>query len=162
MTTIELPVTGMTCANCANTIERTLKKTEGVSNAAVNFASERAQVEFDPAQVTPAQMIERVRNAGYDVALAHVDLPLLGMSCVNCANTIERTLKKLPGVSDVAVNYASERASVDYVPGAVSIADMIAAVRKAGYDIGMENEELRIEKEDDSQFSILNSTASGA
>jgi Cu+-exporting ATPase len=135
MTTIELPVTGMTCANCANTIERTLKKTEGVSNAAVNFASERAQVEFDRKRVTPAQMIERVREAGYDVTLAHADLPLLGMTCANCANTIERTLKKLPGVSNVVVNFASERASVDYVPGAVSIADMVAAIRKAGYDV---------------------------
>ena len=135
MTTIDLPVTGMTCANCANTIERTLKKTPGVSGAAVNFASERAQVEFDPAQVKPAELIERVRKAGYDVTMAHTELPLLGMTCANCANTIERTLKKLPGMSVASVNYASERASVDYVPGAVGIADMVAAVRKAGYDV---------------------------
>ena len=132
---IELPVTGMTCANCANTIERTLKKTPGVNSAAVNYASERAQVEFDPAQVKPADMIERIRKAGYDVTVAHVELPLLGMTCANCANTIERTLKKQPGVSSVSVNYASERASIDYVPGATSIADMVAAVRKAGYDV---------------------------
>jgi Cu+-exporting ATPase len=135
--TIELPVTGMTCANCANTIERTLKKTPGVESAAVNFANERAQVAFDPAQVKPAELIERVRKAGYDVTLAHAELPLLGMTCANCANTIERTLKKLPGVSNATVNYASERASVDYVPGAVGIADMVAAVRKAGYDVPM-------------------------
>ena len=132
---IELPVTGMTCANCANTIERTLKKAPGVTGAAVNFASERAQVEFDPAQIKPAEMIERIRKAGYDVTVAHVELPLLGMTCANCANTIERTLKKLPGVSNAVVNYASERASVDYVPGAIGIADMVSAVRKAGYDV---------------------------
>ena len=141
-TTIDLPVTGMTCANCANTIERTLKKTPGVESASVNFASEHAQVAFDPAQVKPAELnvalrgaIERVRKAGYDVTLAHAELPLLGMTCTNCSNTIERTLKKLPGVSNASVNYASERASVDYVPGAVGIADMVAAVRKAGYDV---------------------------
>jgi Cu+-exporting ATPase len=132
---IELPVTGMTCANCANTIERTLKKTPGVTSAAVNYASERAQVEFDPAQIKPADMIERIRKAGYDVTVAHIELPLLGMTCANCANTIERTLKKMPGMSNVAVNYASERASIDYVPGATGIADMVAAVRKAGYDV---------------------------
>ena len=135
MTTIDLPLIGMTCANCANTIERTLKKTPGVTSAAVNFANEHAQVEFDPTQVKPTELIERVRKAGYDVTLAHTELPLLGMTCVNCANTIERTLKKLPGMSNVVVNYASERASVDYVPGAVGIADMVAAVRKAGYDV---------------------------
>jgi Cu+-exporting ATPase len=135
MNVIELPVTGMTCANCANTIERTLKKTPGVTSAAVNYASERAQVEFDPAQIKPADMIERIRKAGYDVTVAHIELPLLGMTCANCANTIERTLKKMPGISSAAVNYASERASIDYVPGATGIADMVAAVRKAGYDV---------------------------
>ncbi|MFZ1793182.1 MAG: heavy metal translocating P-type ATPase [Anaerolineae bacterium] len=135
MTTLELPVTGMTCVNCANTIERVLKKTEGVEGAAVNFASERAQVQFDPAQVKPAELIERVRKAGYDVTLAHAELPLLGMTCANCANTIERTLKKQAGVTQAAVNYASERASVDYIPGAIGLSDMIAAIRKAGYDV---------------------------
>jgi len=135
MSTIDLPLTGMTCANCANTIERTLKKTPGVSSAVVNYASEHAQVEFDPAQVKPTELIERVRKAGYDVTTAHTELPLLGMTCANCANTIERTLKKMPGVASAAVNYASERASVDYVPGSVGIADMVAAVRKAGYDV---------------------------
>ncbi|MCL4504416.1 MAG: heavy metal translocating P-type ATPase [Chloroflexi bacterium] len=133
--TIELPVTGMTCVNCANTIERTLKKTGGVSAAAVNFASEHAQVQYDPAQVTPAQLVERVRQAGYDVTMAHAEIPVLGMTCANCANTIERTLRKLPGVATSAVNYASERASVDYVPGAIGIADMVTAIRKAGYDV---------------------------
>ncbi len=136
---IELPVTGMTCVNCANTIERTLKKTAGVGSAAVNFASERAQVQYDPAQVTPAQLVERVRQAGYDVTVAHAEIPLLGMTCANCANTIERTLKKLPGMAGVNVNFASERASVDYVPGAISIADMVRAIRKAGYDVPTAN-----------------------
>jgi Cu+-exporting ATPase len=135
MTTIELPITGMTCANCANTVERTLKKTEGVNSVAVNFANERAQIEFDTAKVKPVELIERVRKTGYDVVLAQTELPVLGMTCVNCANTIERTLKKLPGVSSANVNYASERASVEYVPGTIGISDMVGAIRKAGYDV---------------------------
>ena len=134
---LELPVTGMTCANCANTIERVLKKTGGVDAASVNFASERALVQYDPVQMSPAQLVERMRQAGYDVTLAHAELPILGMSCANCANTIERALKKAPGVSLASVNFASERASVDYVPGATSIAEMIATIRKAGYDVAL-------------------------
>jgi len=134
---IELPVTGMTCANCANTIERVLRKTDGVGAAAVNFASERASVQYDPAQVSPAQLVERVRQAGYGVTLAHAELPILGMTCANCATTVERTLKKAPGVSLASVNFASERASVDYVPGATSIAELIATIRKAGYDVAL-------------------------
>ena len=135
MTTLDLPVTGMTCVNCARTIERTLKKSEGVLDASVNYASERAQVEFDAQLTNPSQVIERVRAAGYDVALAQADLPITGMTCANCARTIERTLTKLPGISAAAVNYASERAQVDYVPGAIGIRDMVAAIRKAGYDV---------------------------
>jgi Cu+-exporting ATPase len=132
---IDLPITGMTCANCATTVERVLRKTPGVSGAAVNYANERASAQFDPAQVSASALIERVRNAGYNVATAKADLPLLGMTCANCANTIERTLKKMPGMAMASVNYASERASVEYVPGAVGIADMVAAVRRAGYDV---------------------------
>ncbi len=133
--TIDLPITGMTCANCATTVERVLRKTPGVSGAAVNYANERASAQFDPAQVSASALIERVRDAGYNVATARADLPLLGMTCANCANTIERTLKKMPGMAAASVNYASERASVEYVPGAVGIADMVAAVRRAGYDV---------------------------
>ena len=48
---IDLPITGMTCASCARTVERTLKKTEGIGDVNVNFATERASVAFDPAQV---------------------------------------------------------------------------------------------------------------
>ncbi|MCS6849341.1 MAG: heavy metal translocating P-type ATPase [Anaerolineae bacterium] len=135
MHSIELPITGMTCANCANTIERVLRKTPGVADASVNFAGEHASIAFDPAQVSPAQIIERVRAAGYDVPLAHVELPIVGMTCANCANTIERVVKKLPGVVAVNVNLAGERAFVDYLPGATSIAEIIAAIRAAGYDV---------------------------
>lgn len=135
VSTLELPVTGMTCVNCANTIERTLKRTAGVSVANVNYANEHATVQFDAAQVNAAQLVERVRQAGYDVTVAHAEIPIMGMTCANCVNTVERTLRKLPGVTSSTVNFANERASVDYIPGAVSIADMVQAIRKAGYDV---------------------------
>ncbi|RMG65307.1 MAG: copper-translocating P-type ATPase [Chloroflexi bacterium] len=135
MSAIELPITGMTCANCANTIERVLRKTPGVTDASVNLAGERASVTFDPAQTSAAQLIERVRAAGYDVPLARVELPVVGMTCANCAHTIERIVKQLPGVAEASVNLASERLSVGYLPGAASIAEVVAAIRRAGYDV---------------------------
>ena len=64
-----LPITGMTCANCAITVERTLKKTGGVSDASVNFASERATVRFDPASVSVEELARAVERAGYGVVL---------------------------------------------------------------------------------------------
>ena len=91
---VSLPVTGMTCANCAATVERTLRKTEGVAEASVNFASERASVRFDPAEVREDRLVSRVTEAGFGVATQRFELPLVGMTCANCAATIERTLQE--------------------------------------------------------------------
>lgn len=132
---LSLPVTGMTCVNCANTITRTLKKTAGVTEANVNYASERAQVIFDPALVKEDQLVQRIRDAGYDVPQARVDLPITGMTCTNCANTVQRALRKVDGVVEANVNYASEKASITYIPGAANRQDLIQAVEKAGYGV---------------------------
>jgi Cu+-exporting ATPase len=67
--------------------------------------------------------------------MSQVELPISGMTCANCARAVERAVKKLPGVASVNVNLASERAAVEYTPGAVSIAHIVAAIRKAGYDV---------------------------
>ncbi|HEU4978706.1 MAG TPA: cation transporter, partial [Solirubrobacteraceae bacterium] len=65
---LELPITGMTCASCANRIERRLNKLEGVS-ASVNYATEKASVAFDPAAVGPEQLVAAVEAAGYQAVL---------------------------------------------------------------------------------------------
>ena len=135
---LTLPVIGMTCANCVAAVERNAKKAEGVTDATVNFAAEKVTVSYDLEKVggaeVAADVIERIRRAGYDVPTAEVELPLLGMTCANCAATIERRLKKTDGVLDATVNLASERATVRYAPGATTRADLVAAVRRAGYE----------------------------
>ena len=68
-TRIDLPVTGMTCAACAARIERSLGRSEGVTEAAVNLATERATVHFDPAVTDPNRIVETIRAAGYDAIL---------------------------------------------------------------------------------------------
>ena len=131
---ISLPLTGMSCANCAANIERGLNKLAGVQSASVNFASEKAEVAFDPSQLKLEEIVAQVKKSGFDVPAAHVDLPITGMTCANCAANVERTLnKKVNGVIGAAVNFASERASIDYLPGAVTIEEIVAAVEKAGY-----------------------------
>jgi Cu+-exporting ATPase len=96
-------------------------------------------VSYDPslqdAKTVTADVINRIQKAGYDVPTATVELPLLGMTCANCANTIERRLNKVDGVLEATVNYANERATVRYAAGAVTRADLVAAVRQAGYDV---------------------------
>jgi P-type Cu+ transporter len=132
---LTLPVLGMTCANCVAAVERSAKKVAGVQEATVNFASEKVTVAYDPAVAAPKAVIERIERAGYKVPTADIELPLLGMTCANCAQTIERRLSKVDGVLSASVNYASEKAAVNYAVGAATPADLIAAVRKAGYDV---------------------------
>jgi Cu+-exporting ATPase len=131
---ITLPVTGMTCVNCAMNIERNVKKLPGVEEAHVNFATEQASVTFDADKTPVANILEKINDIGYGVAKTTIDLPITGMTCTNCAMTVERTLKKkVPGVTDAAVNFATERATVEYVPALTSVDEMIKAVEKAGY-----------------------------
>lgn len=136
---LTLPVIGMTCANCVAAVERNAKKVEGVTDAAVNFASEKVTITYDPAvassQAVTSGMVERIQRAGYEIPTATLELPLLGMTCANCANTIERRLKKVEGVLDASVNFANEKASVTYAVGTAGRSDLVAAVRKAGYDV---------------------------
>ncbi|MCB9156339.1 MAG: copper-translocating P-type ATPase [Caldilineaceae bacterium] len=141
MTTKQLtvPVIGMTCANCVKAVERNAKKVEHVNDALVNFASEKLTVDYDPAVIKPqavlADVVARVEKAGYQVPTEQTELALLGMTCANCANTIQRRLNKVEGVINAEVNYANEKASVSYVPGVTDYGELVAAVRKAGYDV---------------------------
>jgi Cu+-exporting ATPase len=132
---IELPITGMTCASCVRTVERTLKKTEGVEDANVNLATERATVSFDPAQVDMNTLIQRIDGAGYGVAQATMELPITGMTCASCVRNVERALKKPSGVLSGNVNLATEKATVTYLPGAARRADLVKAVEAAGYGV---------------------------
>ena len=138
---IALPVTGMTCANCAANIERSLNKLDGVQ-AAVNFASEKADVRFDPGRIDIKAVVENVESAGYGVVTRHLDLPVTGMTCANCAANIERALnRKVSGVIKAAVNFASERAAIDYLPDVVSLDGIAAAIEKAGYGVVLPDED---------------------
>ncbi|MEM6530781.1 MAG: copper ion binding protein [Chloroflexota bacterium] len=132
---IELPITGMTCAMCVKNVERGLNKQDGVSEAVVNFATEHAIVNYDPAAVNVGELVARVEKSGYGVATAELDLPITGMTCAMCVKNVERAINKQSGIVDASVNLATEHATVRYVPGTVSRRDVIAAVEKAGYGV---------------------------
>lgn len=131
---IPLPITGMTCANCAMNIERVVKKLDGVMEADVNFASERARVTFDPSVVKIDAIAEKIHNAGFNVVTRTDVLSIRGMTCANCAANIERAVRrKVPGALSANVNFANERLTVTYIPDAGILDDVIAAVEAAGY-----------------------------
>ncbi|GGG17479.1 heavy metal translocating P-type ATPase [Paenibacillus aceti] len=136
-----LQITGMTCAACANRIEKGLNKLEGVSEANVNFAIERATVIYDPSVTDVAKMEEKIQKLGYDTVKEKVELELTGMTCAACANRIEKTLNKMPGVSQATVNFTMETAHVEYNPADVSVADMQQRVEKIGYKASLKQEQ---------------------
>ncbi len=136
---VTLPVIGMTCANCVASVERNSKKVAGVSDASVNYASEKVTFTYDPSlidvkQVT-ADVIARIERAGYRVPTAVLTLSLLGMSSTGCAAIIERHLANADGVLETAVNYTSEKATITYATGVTDRTQLTAIIRKAGYDV---------------------------
>jgi len=152
-------ITGMTCAACANRIEKGLGKLDGVSAANVNFALEQASVTYDPEKIGVDRMEETIRKLGYDTVREVAQFKLEGMTCAACANRIEKGLAKLPGVTGVSVNFALESARVEFNPGTVSIGDMQSKVKQLGYQALVrqddENAEARRAKETRKQLNKL-------
>ncbi len=132
---IDLPITGMSCASCAAKIEKGLASVDGVSQSSVNFAAEKATVFFDPAQTNLSHLIEKVKDLGYGAKVEKVTLPIQGMTCASCVNKVEKALSSLKGVIHASVNFATERASVEYIPEEVTIRDFKKAVQDAGYQV---------------------------
>lgn len=129
----KMKITGMTCASCANRIEKGLKKVPGVSDATVNFALETAVVSFDSKQTNVEQLETKISSLGYGTIKETTELKLTGMTCAACASRIEKGLNKLPGVSKATVNFALETARVEYFPSEVTTEDMVQKVEKLGY-----------------------------
>ena len=131
---LTLPITGMTCANCVATVERNLKKMDGVKSAVVNLSSERASVEFDSAKLALTDVIDRVNRAGYGVATGEANLVIKRLSDDNDARRLEKALAKLEGVLEAQVTFTSEKARVQYVPTIITQAELRRAVAAGGFE----------------------------
>lgn len=132
---IDISISGMSCANCAMKIEKTLSEIEGVVEATVNFASAHASVSFDPAQVNPAEFNKKINELGYKVVIERVDFSVGGMSCASCIRRIETALTALPGVIKASANLATSAVSIEFLPEVVSIGQMEKAITEAGYKV---------------------------
>jgi len=131
---LTLPITGMTCANCVATVERNLKKLDGVSTAVVNLSSERASVEFDPGSIGLPDLVARVERAGYGVATGEADLVLQRLADDSDARRLEKALAKLDGVLQASVNLTTVKARVKYVPTVISQSEIRQAIARAGFE----------------------------
>jgi len=129
-------ISGMTCASCANAIERSVKKVPGVAQASVNLMTEKLVVTRAAADLGEEAIIAAVEKAGYKAsppAMAKVTIPIGGMTCASCVSRIERQLKKVDGVTEANVNLATEKGFITYDPAKARVSDLKRAIEKAGY-----------------------------
>lgn len=133
----QFKVSGMTCANCALTIEKGVGKMPGVKSASVNFASEKLTLELDPAVVSEEEILAKIKDLGYGAQSedggGKQQFKVSGMTCANCALTIEKKLKATPGVKSAAVNFASETVTVEFDPHSINMKGIFEQVKDAGY-----------------------------
>ncbi|MBX6770643.1 MAG: heavy metal translocating P-type ATPase [Chloroflexi bacterium] len=148
---LTLPVEGMTCASCVRRVERALSRIPGVQAVTVNLANETARVRFDPAQAGLSDLAAAIAAAGYRIPVEEARFPVRGMTCASCVRRVERALQRVPGVESVAVNLATETATVRFIPQLARPEDFRRAVAAAGYEIPGEMEDARAANADDGE-----------
>lgn len=132
-TKLEIPIDGMHCAACVAEIEKGLSKLEGVHRATVNFATERATVHYNSSMIGIDQMLNTIRTLGYQPRAQKVMVPIRGMHCAACVRNVEKALGKLEGIVSANVNFATEQATVEYLPGQTDPLKIRQTIRDAGY-----------------------------
>ncbi|HEX6587101.1 MAG TPA: heavy metal translocating P-type ATPase, partial [Solirubrobacterales bacterium] len=150
---LALEVEGMHCASCVTKIENAVERVEGVEDASANLAT--GAVTVTGTGLDRARVGEAVEAAGYAVAPepepTRIRLGVEGMHCASCVNSIEQSLREIPGVTEAAVNLATKEASVAYEPDRVSLGDLLAAVERAGYKGRPLTEEAPAERESEQE-----------
>ncbi len=132
---ITLNIGGMSCINCAHTIEKKLSKLNGVTQAIVNLAAEKAIIDYNPDLVDQKTIEDAIIQAGYKVIHEKVTLQVGGMSCVNCAKTIEKALNNREGVYTATVIFAAEKVTIEYNPEQISAAGIKKIIQDVGYTV---------------------------
>jgi len=128
-------IDGMTCASCAQIVEKAAAKVSGVKEANVNLATEKLTITYDDATFSEHALQVAVEAAGYEVVSNTKQKTFLieGMSCASCAQTVEKTVQKLAGIASASVNLATEKMVVSYDPSVLNLSDIAKAVADAGY-----------------------------
>ncbi len=128
-------IKGMHCAGCAQTIEKNLAALEGVIKANVNFAAEKAVVEFNPEKINPLKIEKTISKLGYTVVHEKITLGISGMSCASCALRIEKVLSKQEGVYRANVNFSAEKAYVEFNPEQINPSTIKKVIHDTGYKV---------------------------
>ena len=135
---VVINVFGMTCAACVKRVENSLQRADGVFEAAVNFATEKATAVYDPGVTDTGALVDIIKDAGYDAEVAglrRVIIPVGGMTCATCVKRVEDALKKVDGVHSANVNFATEKVSIEYDTGRTGMDEFRQVIKGAGYEV---------------------------
>ncbi len=144
-----IPVKGMTCVNCAAAIQKDISKLVGVKVANVNYANEKAVVEFDPAAVGLDRFISSIKELGYQAVTETVIMPVIDLD-VTRVRELEQIITSMDGVLKTLVNATAGTIELEYIPGQVSLRDIRRSIEKSGFRLPQQVEgrsALDIEKE---------------
>jgi Cu+-exporting ATPase len=130
-----LNIGGMSCINCARTIEKALMKLNGVTQATVNLAAEKALIDYNPEIVNQKTIENTITTVGYQVIHDKVKIQIGGMTCINCAKTIEKVLQPKEGIYSAVVNFAAERVIVEYNSNQISLPVIKKIIIATGYEV---------------------------
>jgi P-type Cu+ transporter len=134
---VDLPITGMTCAACARRIETKLSKAPGVRRAGVNYATQRATVEYDPEQTGVRDFMRVVEDVGYGTAgTARADFVVDDSARpAGSSQPLEKHLMGRKGVVSAGFNLSNMEVRVEYLPGATDVASLRKAIEELGYRV---------------------------
>ena len=130
---IQLPIQGMSCATCSQTIADALRKLDGIQDVTVNYATDEGVVEYDPDQISLNEIYNTIDATGYNPVRESTTIGITDMTCASCAETNEQTLESVPGVIAAEVNVATDEATVTYNPTEITLSDLYDAIESAGY-----------------------------
>lgn len=130
---IEVPIGGMRCAACVSSIEKRIAKEEGVHNVSVNLSTERATIIYNPSVIQLDQLLQIIRNLGYQPRARKIIIPISGMHCAACVRNVEKALEQSEGIISANVNFATEQATVEYLPDHTDVERLKQVIRNSGY-----------------------------
>ncbi|QDZ18074.1 heavy metal transporting ATPase [Chloropicon primus] len=145
-------VSGMSCSECANSLEGLLLELPGIVIAAVSVLTGQAAVEFQCDHVSVEAIVKVISEAGFEASVLEVlntetdeakmqlsttKLKVHGMTCSSCSASVEKALMQVNGVSSAVVNSVTGGALIKYEPGKTGARELILAIESAGFDAEM-------------------------
>ncbi|MDR0911122.1 MAG: heavy metal translocating P-type ATPase [Methanobrevibacter sp.] len=138
---VQIPINGMHCAMCANSVEGNLNALDGVSSASVNLSSNNVTIDYDINKVDLNLINKTIEDIGFNVVKDEVIIQINGIHCAVCVGNIENALNSLDGVYNVVVNLNTQKADVFYEKSIVSISDMKKAIEDIGFEfVGLDKQ----------------------